>query len=116
MYFSTTSIIAIILIILLLGGNILYYRLTVKRVGLNKLRLFNFINRILILIFLLFSFLHWPYREYILYGVYFFAATLFLVETIRIVVANKKKADKFYWIDNVVNILLVLLMLRTYVI
>ena len=116
MYLSTTSIIAIILITLLLGANILYYRLIVKRMKSNKLRLLNFINRILLLIYLLFFYMHWPYREYILYSVYFFAAVLFLIETIEIIIANKKKADKFYWIDSAINILLILLMLRTYVI
>lgn len=116
MYFNTTSIIALVLIFLLLALNIIYYRHVIRKIGSNKLRLFNFINRIILLIYLLFFYLHWPYREYILYGLYLFATLLLLTETIVIISNKAKRTSKYYWIDNAINILLILIMVRTYII
>ena len=115
MYLSPTSKIVLIVILILFILNSLYYLRIKKKNKLDKYRIFNFLNRNLLLIYLIFFYLHWPNKQLLINGLYLFAIVLLLVETtVKIIV--RSKWDKYYWIDNTLNIILLLLFIRTYII
>ncbi|MEX2409877.1 MAG: hypothetical protein WD607_00660 [Candidatus Paceibacterota bacterium] len=114
-YLSPTAKIAVGIIVLLTIINVLLYLWGRKKALSTFFRLLNFINRIIFLGFLLFFYLHWPYKEYWLYTFYATSFLLLAIESL-LVVLKKKKADSFFWIDNLFNIIVVVLILRLYVI
>ncbi len=92
MYFSPAAKAALGSIDILLFLNLFLYLRSRKSKVNSKYRLYNLLNRILFLIYLVFYYLHWPYRSVLLYAFSSIALWLFIVEVLFF---RKRTKNKF---------------------
>lgn len=112
-YLSPTAVNVLIIWIILFTANCIYFYVIKRQSEYDKFRFFNFITRTLLLILLLFYYLHLPFKEYLRYTVYLSAILLLFLETYSIARNRWKKYNKYYWFDNLLNIILVLIFIGT---
>ncbi|GAF05984.1 hypothetical protein JCM21142_134750 [Saccharicrinis fermentans DSM 9555 = JCM 21142] len=115
MYFSpAATIVTIFLFVLIVLDTLLYFKVK-KRIGFDMYRLLNNLARKVLIAYLFALTMHWHYQEPILKVVYLFSILLLAIETTHVLTTQSRQFNKYYWRDNILNMLIFLVFFRTYI-